>query len=140
MAPGIEPIPPRTAATKALIPGIAPVYGESEGYAEHKSAPAIAARAEPIANVSMMVLFTLMPISAAAPLSSDAASIACPCFVLFINSCKTMRITILTTIVTIVTPWILSCPSKSVIPSHLTTEVKDLMSAPKIKRATFSKR
>ena len=55
MAPGMEPIPPRTAATKALIPGIAPVYGESDGYVEQRSAPAIAARAEPIAKVSMIV-------------------------------------------------------------------------------------
>ena len=29
IAPGIEPIPPNTAATKALIPGIAPVEKES---------------------------------------------------------------------------------------------------------------
>ena len=55
MAPGIDPIPPRTAATNAFIPGIAPVYGERDGYAEQRSAPAIAAKAEPIAKVSIIV-------------------------------------------------------------------------------------
>ena len=43
---------------------------------EHNSAPAIAARAEPIAKVIAMVLLTLMPIRVAAPVSSDTASIA----------------------------------------------------------------
>ena len=31
IAPGMEPIPPNTAAVNALIPGIAPVYGVSVG-------------------------------------------------------------------------------------------------------------
>ena len=62
-APGIEPIPPNTAATNALIPGIAPVYGVRLGYAEHKSTPATAASADPIANVRAIVPFTLIPIS-----------------------------------------------------------------------------
>ena len=48
-APGIEPIPPNTAATNALIPGMEPVYGDRDGYAEQSSTPATAARAEPIA-------------------------------------------------------------------------------------------
>ena len=30
-APGMEPIPPNTAATKALMPGIEPVYGVKDG-------------------------------------------------------------------------------------------------------------
>ena len=54
MAPGIDPIPPNTAAVKALMPGMAPVVGISTGYAEHISTPATAARPEPIANVSDM--------------------------------------------------------------------------------------
>ena len=75
-APGIEPIPPNTAAVNALIPGIAPVYGVKVGYAEHSNTPAIAASPEPIANVSEMVPLTLTPINCAASLSSDTASIA----------------------------------------------------------------
>ena len=31
IAPGTEPIPPKTAATNALMPGIEPVYGLSDG-------------------------------------------------------------------------------------------------------------
>ena len=57
IAPGTEPIPPNTAAVKALIPGIAPVVGISAGYDEQSSTPAIAASAEPIANVIDMVIF-----------------------------------------------------------------------------------
>ena len=64
-APGIEPIPPNTAAVNALIPGIEPVVGISVGYEEHSSTPAIAASAEPIAKVREMVRLTLMPISRA---------------------------------------------------------------------------
>ena len=50
MAPGIDPIPPNTAATNALIPGMAPVYGVRVGYAEQSRRPAIAASPEPIAK------------------------------------------------------------------------------------------
>ena len=80
-APGMEPIPPNTAATNALIPGIEPVYGFYDGYAEQSNAAATAARAEPIAKVSAIVPFTSIPMSCAAPLSSDTARIACPAFV-----------------------------------------------------------
>ena len=75
-APGIEPIPPNTAATNALIPGIAPVYGVRLGYAEQRRTPAIAASPEPIAKVSAIVPLTLIPIKSAAPRSSDTARIA----------------------------------------------------------------
>ena len=63
MAPGIEPIPPNTAATKALIPGMAPVYGVRVGYTEQSRRPAMAASPEPIANVREIVPFTFTPIS-----------------------------------------------------------------------------
>ena len=46
------------------------------------------ARAEPIANVIVMIKFTLMPISCAAPLSSDTAIIARPTRVYFTNRVK----------------------------------------------------
>ena len=45
---------------------------------EHSSTPAMAARAEPMANVAEMVELTLMPMSWAAPLSSEQARMALP--------------------------------------------------------------
>ena len=45
-----------------------------------------AASAEPMANVRVMVLSTLMPIRVAAFLSSDTARMALPSFVLSMNS------------------------------------------------------
>ena len=78
MAPGMEPIPPNTAAVNALIPGMDPVVGSSTGYAEHRRTPAMAASALPMAKVTEMVVLTLIPMSCAAPLSSDTARIALP--------------------------------------------------------------
>ena len=60
IAPGIEPIPPNTAAVNAFIPGMEPVVGISVGYAEQRSTPAIAARPLPIANVTEIVVFTFI--------------------------------------------------------------------------------
>ena len=68
-------------SSKALIPGMEPVYGVSVGYAEQNSTPAIAASPEPMAKVREIVALTLTPMSCAASLSSDTASIACPAFV-----------------------------------------------------------
>ena len=51
IAPGILPIPPKTAATKALIPGRAPRVGSKVSYWAMKRTPATAARAEPTAKV-----------------------------------------------------------------------------------------
>ena len=86
MAPGIDPIPPNTAATNALIPGMAPVYGVRVGYAEQSRRPAIAASPEPIAKVREMVAFTLTPISCAASRSSETACMARPGLVFFTKS------------------------------------------------------
>ena len=93
-APGIEPMPPNTAAVNALMPGREPVVGIRVGYAEHSSTPAIAARPEPMAKVMEMVVLTLMPISWAAPLSSETARIAVPTLLLPVNS---IRATMMTT-------------------------------------------
>ena len=60
MAPGMEPMPPSTAAVKARMPGMEPVVGWSTGMEEHISTPATAASAEPMAKVMEMVLLTLM--------------------------------------------------------------------------------
>ena len=78
----------------ALIPGSEPVVGIRVGYAEHSSTPAIAARPEPMAKVMEMVVLTLMPISWAAPLSSETARIAVPTLLLPVNS---IRATMMTT-------------------------------------------
>ena len=48
--------------------------------------PAIAARAQPIANVKLIVVSTLIPINFAAPSSSETARIALPIVVLFTNN------------------------------------------------------
>ena len=75
-------MPPNTAAVKAFMPGMEPVVGMSEVLNEHSSTPAMAARAEPMAKVREMVRFTLMPMSWAAPLSSEQARMALPILVL----------------------------------------------------------
>ena len=80
-APGIDPIPPNTAAVNALIPGIDPSVGATFGYALHSSNDAIAAKPEPIAKVIDIVVLTLIPINLAASLSSEQALIAEPVFV-----------------------------------------------------------
>ena len=50
------------------------------------STAATAARAEPMAKVREMVIFTLMPISFAASLSSETARMALPILVFFTKS------------------------------------------------------
>ena len=65
-----------------------------------------------------------MPISCAASLSSDTASIARPLFVLFMKSERPITISIETTIATIASPVMTTCPSKSDILGTFTTEVK----------------
>ena len=54
------------------------MVGYIEGYVEHKRTAAMAAKAEPMAKVTDMVVFTFIPISCAAPLSSEQARMARP--------------------------------------------------------------
>ena len=75
------------------MPGSEPVVGIRVGYAEHSSTPAIAARPEPMAKVMEMVVLTLMPISCAAPLSSETARIAVPTLLLPVNSIRATMMT-----------------------------------------------
>ena len=84
----MEPMPPNTAAVKALMPGMEPVVGMSEVLNEQSSTPATAASAEPMAKVSEMVRFTFMPISWAAPLSSEQARMALPVLLLLVNAVR----------------------------------------------------
>ena len=99
----MEPMPPNTAAVKALMPGMEPVVGTSVGYAEHSSTPAMAARPEPMAKVMEIVELTLMPISWAAPLSSEQARMALPILVLPTNTDSATMMTRQATMVTMVT-------------------------------------
>ena len=136
-APGIEPIPPNTAATNALIPGMAPVYGVSVGYAEQSNTPATAASAEPMANVRAIVPFTLMPISCAAPLSSETASMACPALDFRINKVRAVIITIQERMVTTASPVMVSSPPASTMAGMERTAGKEIVFAPNTKRAIF---
>ena len=140
MAPGTEPMPPNTAATKALMPGMAPVVGCKMGYDEHSSAPATAARALPMAKVSEMVALTLMPISCAAPLSSETASIARPRRVRLMNSVSAAMITTETPMVTRASPVITSRPPANCSGSMLTIDEKDMGVEPQMSSAMFCKK
>ena len=107
---------------------------------EHRSAPATAARAEPMAKVMAMVLFTLIPMRVAAPRSSDTASIACPTLVLLINAVRPAMMTIHTTMVTTVSPETDSRPPASLRPGMVTTEVNWRALDPNMRSARFCSR
>ena len=81
MAPPRWPMPPTTAALKALIPGRKPVVWITlRNKIPHKM-PANPAIAPPNANTFTMVRLTLMPISAAISASSATARMALPLLV-----------------------------------------------------------
>ena len=82
----------------------------------------MAASPEPMANVTEIVVFTLIPISCAAPLSSDTARMAVPIFVLLVNSISTTIIRMHTAMVTSVT-WVMRSVPRLTDPLP-TTEVK----------------
>jgi hypothetical protein len=65
-APGMFPIPPSTAATKAFSPGIKPMSGSTFCTFTASRIPAAAASAEPSANVKVMMPFTFTPMRRAA--------------------------------------------------------------------------
>ena len=91
-----------------------------------------------MAKVMEIVLLTLIPIRAAAPLSSDTARIALPARVLLINHVRiTIAITV-TTKVTIVIPEI--CMPPILNEDTLMTEPKGIGVALKISSATFCKK
>ena len=123
-APGIEPIPPNTAAVNALMPGMEPVVGTSVGYAEQSSTPATAARPEPMANVMEIVASTLIPMSRAASLSSEQARIALPILVLPMKSESATMMTTHTAIVTSATYETRSSPPKRAIPVSPPADLK----------------
>ena len=87
-------------------------------------------------NVIDIVLFTLIPISCAAPLSSETARIALPDFVLLTNSVSKIIITTVTATVTIVSPEIF----KAVTLNFGTTDLKLFAAEPNISKAAFCNR
>ena len=85
------------------------------------------ASAEPMANVIDIVEFTFIPISCAAPLSSDTALIDFPIFVKFINTLSTAIIKIQASTVNKVSGATTSLPSKNLKLSILSkTDVNTL--------------
>jgi hypothetical protein len=77
IAPGIEPIPPITAAVKPLRPARKPIDA-AVGTRRANMTPAAPARAEPSTKVKTITRSMLMPIIAAASRSNDTARIALP--------------------------------------------------------------
>ena len=117
-----------------------PVYGVSVGYAEQNSTPAIAASPEPMAKVREIVALTLTPMSCAASLSSDTASIACPAFVFLMNIISAIIITTHASTVTMVVPEMVNAPSASFKEGRDTTELNDFVSAPNSSNAAFCRK
>ena len=81
-----------------------------------------------------------MPISCAAPLSSDTARIAVPILLLVVNSVSATMMMTHATIVTMVTRVMVSCPPNSWIGSPPTTEVKLFVLEPQMSSAAFCKK
>ena len=77
IAPGIEPIPPITAAVKPLSPARKPIEA-TVGTRRANSTPAAPASAEPSTNANTITRSMSMPIIAAASRSYDVARIALP--------------------------------------------------------------
>ena len=107
---------------------------------EQSSTPATAASAEPIAKVTEMVRFTLMPISCAAPRSSETARMAFPIFVRLTNTVSRIMITTVSAMVTSVLPEITSSPPKRRRLKEGMMEEKMTGFAPQISRARFCRR
>ena len=91
-----------------------------------------------MANVMEIVWFTLIPISSAAPLSSDTARMALPAFVLLINNVSRIMEMSMMAIVTRVIPEIVRPPIFT--DGTLMTDWKGIGVALKIKSARFCKR
>ena len=100
----------------------------------------MAARPEPMAKVTEMVVFTLMPMRPAAPLSSETARMAVPILVLVVNSVSTIMMRMQAATVTMVTPEMISLPPKSWTDQFPTMEEKVLGLEPQIRRAAFCRK
>src|SRR6201985_1969835 len=78
IAPGIEPIPPTTAAVNALSPAMNPIVLVTWLNSSPPMIPATPARAEPRKNVAVMTKFTLIPSISAATRAAPTAPLLPP--------------------------------------------------------------
>ena len=93
-----------------------------------------------MANVSEIVEFTLMPMSVAAPRSSEQARMALPMRVLPVNIVRPTMTTTPAMTVTIVMALTTSCPPNSETDGRLTTDGNDLVSDPQMSSAAFCRK
>ena len=93
-----------------------------------------------MAKVTEIVLFTLIPISSAAPRSSDTQRMAFPVFVLEMNRVSAIMMMILAAMVISVSGLITSCPSNSRMVSIAKRLGKTFGFAPQISSAVFCSR
>ena len=100
----------------------------------------MAASAEPMAKVMEMVALTLMPISSAAPLSSDTARMALPILVLPVNSVSAIMMTMLARTVVNASLVMTSLPPNRRRLPKFTTEAKLLGLEPQISSAMFCRK
>ena len=78
MAPGMLPIPPSTAAVKALMPARKPTFQSTTPYCMANSTPAAAPSAGPRTKTIAITRSISMPMRLAASLSSAVARTARP--------------------------------------------------------------
>ena len=88
IAPGIEPMPPTTAAVNALSPAMNPMVFVTWLNSRPAMMPATPASAEPRKNVDAMMKFTLIPSISAASRSAATARICLPSFVRLTSNCR----------------------------------------------------
>ena len=100
----------------------------------------MAARAEPMAKVMEMVRLTLMPMSCAAPLSSDTARMALPVLVFPVNQVRTSMIATPHRMVTMLMLLISSFPSSRLMLPIFTMEGNWTGLGPKINWAAFCRK
>src|SRR5262245_15049414 len=97
------PIPPRTAAVNAAIPGRTPIVKLTDSNVYENSTAAIPARSPPIANVITTTRSTRIPIRLAISLSAATARIDLP---VVVRDTNRDRATTATITVTSTTTWI----------------------------------
>jgi hypothetical protein len=117
-APVTLPMPPRTAAVNALMPGTKPMLYWTMPNTRANITPATPARIPPTAKVVTITRLTLIPIRLAISLSSATARMALPVRVLEMNQVRAAIMTAAATTVTsralaIGMPRIVQVPSRA---------------------------
>jgi hypothetical protein len=99
MAPGMLPMPPSTAAVKALMPAMKPMKGFSLPMAKAISTPPTAASMAPMTKVMEMILLVSMPSRLAMRRSWEQAREAWPVREYLMNSVRPIIINTVTTMI-----------------------------------------